>query len=110
MLHVVGRAGGTALTAIIYERGEDAPSFRGAPDEDAPYVLLCDEFYEVESGGSTFEINETTIRIAFETPIPRGFETRDQALSGAKDHIRTQFARIGVPEVDVEFETEKRQA
>lgn len=109
MLNVVGRAGGADLTAIIYERGEDAPSFRGAPDEDAPYVLLCDEFYEVEGGGSTAIIDGTTICIAFETPIPRGFETKDQALAGAKDHIRTQFARIGLRESEVDIEFKKRR-
>lgn len=110
MLHVVGRAGGTDLIAIIYERGEDAPSFRGAPDEDAPYIVLCDEFYEVESGGSTVEVDGTTIPIAFETPMPRGFETKNQALAGAKNHIRTQFARIGISEADVDIETKKREA
>lgn len=109
MLTVVGRAGGADLTAIIYERGEDAPTFRGAPDENAPYVLLCDEFYEVEGGGSTAVIDGAMICIAFKTPIPLGFETKDQALAGAKDHIRTQFARIGLPESDVVIESKKRR-
>lgn len=36
------------------------------------------------------------IRVAFETPFPRGFDTREQAIGAAKDHLRTQFARIGV--------------
>jgi len=47
MLLIRGSAGGTTLTGTLYERGERPPSFRGAPDEDAPYVWVCDEFYEV---------------------------------------------------------------
>ncbi|PSQ93868.1 MAG: hypothetical protein BRD57_01310, partial [Proteobacteria bacterium SW_6_67_9] len=50
-LFVRGRGGGTELTGTVYEEGERAPSFSGAPDEDAAYVWVCDEFYEVESGG-----------------------------------------------------------
>jgi hypothetical protein len=107
MIQVRGRGGGTALTGTIYERGETAPSFRGAPDEGAPYVWVCDEFYEVESGGSATTIDGREIRIAFESPMPRGFETRDQAVAAAKEHIRTQFARVGVAEDDVEFEVNK---
>ena len=52
MLLIRGEAGGTALTGTLYERGERAPRFKGAPDEDAPYVWVCDEFYQVESGGT----------------------------------------------------------
>ncbi|WP_290814310.1 hypothetical protein [Halovivax sp.] len=96
MLLVRGRAGGTELTGTIYERGEDAPQFRGAPDEDAAYVWVCDEFYEVDSGGSSLEIADREINVAFESPMPRGFDTRAQAVAAAKDHVRTQFARIGV--------------
>jgi hypothetical protein len=107
MIQVRGSGGGTALTGTIYERGETAPSFRGAPDEGAPYVWVCDEFYEVESGGSATTIDGREIRIAFESPMPRGFETRDQAVAAAKEHIRTQFARVGVSEDEVEFEVNK---
>lgn len=47
-MHIVrGRAGGTELTGTLYERGEQAPSFSGAPNQDAAYVWICDEFYEV---------------------------------------------------------------
>ena len=35
MLLIRGRAGGTALTGTLYERGDRVPSFKGAPDEDA---------------------------------------------------------------------------
>ncbi len=107
MLLVRGHGGGTALTGTIYERGESAPSFKGAPNEDAPYIWVCDEFYEVESGGSPTEVNGREIRIAFETPMPHGFETRDRAVDAAKEHVRTQFARIGVPEDDVRIEVIK---
>ncbi|PSQ06981.1 hypothetical protein BRC97_04735 [Halobacteriales archaeon QS_6_71_20] len=104
MLLVRGRGGGTALTGTVFERGERAPSFKGAPDEDAPYVWVCDAFYEVESGGSELVVDGETIRVAFESPAPRGFDTREQAVEAAREHVRTQFARVGVPgsEVDVE--------
>jgi hypothetical protein len=107
MLLVRGRGGGTALTGTIYERGERAPSFKGAPDEDAPYVWVCDAFYEVESGGSELVVDGEAIRVAFESPAPRGFDTREQAMAAAKEHVRTQFARVGVPEDAVEVEVVK---
>ncbi len=109
MLLVRGRAGGTELTGTLYERGERAPSFKGAPDEDAPYVWVCDEFYEVESGGTTQEVDGRELRIAFESPMPRGFDTREQALDAAKDHVRTQFARLGVDGADVDVEVRKEE-
>ncbi|ELZ78128.1 hypothetical protein KU306_01315 [Haloferax larsenii] len=104
MLLVRGHGGGTALTGTIFERGEEAPSYRGAPDEDAPYVWVCDEFYEVESGGTETTIDGQKIRVAFDTPLPRGFDTREQAITAAKEHIRTQFARVGVASTDVRIE------
>ena len=107
MLMVRGRAGGTELTGTLYERGERAPSFQGAPDEDAAYVWVCDEFYEVDSGGTVQRIDGREVNVAFESPMPRGFDTRDQALERAKEHVRTQFARIGVDPADVEFEIER---
>ena len=107
MLQVRGRGGGTALTGTIFERGEEPPSFKGAPDEDAAYVWVCDAFYEVESGGTALEIDGEEIRVAFESPMPRGFDTKDQAVAAAKDHIRTQFARVGVDDVDIEVEKEE---
>ena len=109
MLLIRGHGGGTALTGTLYERGERPPAFKGAPDEDAPYVWICDEFYEVESGGQTQVIDGRELQVAFETPMPRGFETRDQGIAAAEEHIRTQFARVGVPEKDVEVEVEKTQ-
>lgn len=109
MLLVRGRGGGTELTGTIYERGEEAPSFSGAPDEGAPYVWVCDEFYEVESGGSETTIDGQTINIAFESPMPRGFDTRDQSVAAAKEHVRTQFARVGVPEDEVTIEVSKAE-
>ena len=104
MLQIRGRAAGTALTGTVYERGERAPDFKGAPDEDAAYVWVCDEFYEVESGGTTLEVDDREIRIAFESPLPRGFDTREQAVEAAEEHVRTQFSRIGVDPDDVEIE------
>jgi len=104
MLLVRGHGGGTALTGTVFEPGEEPPTYKGAPDEDAPYVWVCDAFYEVESGGSAVEIDGEEIRIAFESPMPRGFEGREQALEAAEEHIRTQFVRIGVDRATVEIE------
>jgi hypothetical protein len=104
MLLIRGHAGGTALTGTLYERDERPPSFRGAPDESAPYTWVCDGFYEVESGGQVQQIGDREVRIAFEEPLPRGFDTREQAVDAATDHVRTQFARLGVAESDVEIE------
>jgi len=109
MLLVRGHGGGTALTGTVYERGETAPTFKGAPDEDAPYVWVCDEFYEVESGGSETTIDGREINVAFDTPMPRGFDTRDQAVDAAKEHVRTQFARVGVPADEVQIEVIKTE-
>jgi len=107
MLFVRGSAGGTTLTGTLYERGEDAPSFKGAPDEDAPYVWICDEFYAVESGGLVQRVDGEEVNVAFESPLPRGFDTRDQALAAAREHVKTQFARIGIDPHDVELEVVK---
>jgi len=104
MLLVRGHGGGTALTGTVFERGEGPPSYKGAPDDDAPYVWVCDAFYEVESGGSAMELDGEEIRVAFESPMPRGFETRQQALDAADEHIKTQFARIGVDRETVDIE------
>ena len=104
MMLVRGSAGGTSLTGTIFERGERPPSFKGALEEDAPYVWICDEFYEVESGGTVQRINDREINVAFESPMPRGFDTREQALDAAKEHVRTQFARIGVDPEEVDIE------
>jgi len=107
MLLIRGSAGGTTLTGTLYERGEDAPSFKGAPDEDAPYVWVCDAFYEVDSGGTAQVIAGQEKHVAFETPMPRGFDTREQATDAAEDHVRTQFARVGVDPDAVEIEIVK---
>mgnify|MGYP000123809137 CR=1 FL=1 len=107
MLIVSGSAGGTELTGTIYERGERAPEFSGAPDGDAPYVWVCDEFYEVESGGSTQVVDGREIQVAFESPMPRGFETRETAIEAAEEHLRTQFARLGVDSAGVEVTVEE---
>ncbi|WP_380680136.1 DUF7113 family protein [Salinigranum sp. GCM10025319] len=109
MLLIRGHGGGTALTGTLYERGETPPTFRGAPDEDAPYVWVCDEFYEVESGGSVTTIDDREIHVAFESPMPRGFDTKEQAIAAAKEHVRTQFARVGVPATEVRFEVERAE-
>jgi len=107
MILVRGSGGGTELTGTVFERGEEPPAYKGAPDEDAPYVWVCDSFYEVESGGSALLVDGDEIRVAFEEPMPRGFDTREQALTAAKEHVRTQFARIGVDPEGVEVEVTK---
>lgn len=104
MLHIRGHAGGTALTGTLYERGEEPPQFQGAPDDDAPYVWVCDAFYRVESGGTAQTIDGEEIQVAFESPMPQGFETREAAVEAGKEHVRTQFARLGIAEEDVDIE------
>jgi len=109
MLLIRGSAGGTTLTGTLYERGEEPPSYRGAPDMDAAYVWVCDEFYEVDSGGSVQQIDDREVNVAFESPMPRGFDTREAALEAAKDHLRTQFQRVGLDAEDVEIEVTKAE-
>lgn len=92
------------MTGTLYEPDEDPPAFRGAPDDKAPYVWVCDGFYQVESGGQTQTLNGEEIQIAFESPMPRGFDDRRQAIEAAQTHVRTQFARLGLPESDVDIE------
>ena len=108
MLLVSGTVGETGLTGTLYEPGESSPSFRGAPDEGSPYVWVCDAFYEVESGGQAQRIGGRKLRVAFESPAPRGFPDRVAALAAAKAHLRTQFARLGVPEGDVDISVSRR--
>lgn len=104
MILVRGRAGGTALTGTLYERGERAPSFRGAPDVDADYVWVCDEFYEVASGGQIQRVDGREVHVAFESPAPRGYDDREAAVEAAEEHVRTQFQRIGVDRDSVTIE------
>ena len=107
MLTVRGIVGDVELTGTLYEPGEQPPPFRGAPDEGAPFVWVCDEFYEVESGGQVQHIAGQEVHLAFERPMPRGFEEREQAIEAAREHVRTQFARIGIDGEDIEVEVEK---
>ena len=107
MLLVSGTAGEAGLTGTLYEPGETPPSFRGAPDEGSPYVWVCDAFYEVESGGHPQTVGDRELRVAFESPAPRGFGYRAAALSAAREHVRTQFARLGVPAEDVEVSVQQ---
>ncbi|PSQ30839.1 hypothetical protein BRD16_06340 [Halobacteriales archaeon SW_6_65_46] len=104
MLQIRGFAGGTGVTGTLYEPDEESPSYQGAPDPDAPYVWVCDSFYEVASGGQSQTIDGEEIRVAFESPTPRGFEERDRAIAAAKAHLRTQFARLGVAETEVRID------
>jgi len=104
MLQIRGSARGTDLTGTLYERGEEPPQFQGAPDDDAPYVWVCDAFYEVDSGGTSQELGDRTVQVAFESPMPRGFETREAAIEAASEHVRTQFARLGIPAAEVDVE------
>jgi hypothetical protein len=110
MLLIRGHAGGTALTGTRYERGETPPTYKGAPDEDAPYIWVCDAFYEVESGGQQTEVGGRELNVAFESPMPHGFETRDRAIEAAKEHVRTQFARVGLDSSDVDIEVVQPEA
>jgi len=108
MLLVSGTAGEAGLTGTLYEPGESPPSFRGAPEEGSPYVWVCDAFYQVESGGQAQTVGDRELRVAFESPAPRGFPDQAAALSAAKEHIRTQFARLGVPSSEVDISVSRR--
>lgn len=107
MVPIRGEAAETALTGTLYEPGETAPTFRGAPDEGSPYTWVCDDFYEVGSGGQIQRVGDREVRVAFEEPLARGFESREAAIEAATDHLRTQFARIGVDSDAVEVSVGK---
>jgi hypothetical protein len=108
MILVRGLAAGTGLTGTVFEPHETPPRYAGAPEETAPYVWICDEFYEVLSGGASAVIDGETIQIAFESPLPRGFDTESAAIEAAIEHLQVQFARVGVSGADVEIEIERR--
>ncbi len=109
MLLIRGSAAGTALTGTLYEPGERSPSFRGAPEEDAPFTWVCDEFYEVDSGGQVQQVGDREVNVAFAEPLPRGFDDRPAALAAACEHLRTQFARLGIAGDAVDIEVEQVQ-
>jgi hypothetical protein len=104
VLQIHGHVGETTLTGTLYEAGDTPPEFSGAPTDGAPYVWVCDEFYAVETGGPTQQVGHRAVQAAFESPLPRGFESRDAAIDAAREHVRTQFARLGVPGADVRIE------
>jgi hypothetical protein len=93
---ICGLAAGTGTTGTLYEPGETPPSYSGAPTTAAPYVWVCDTFYQVNSGGQQLETNNRTIQVAFDRPTVRGFERRERAVATAKSHIRRQLNRIGI--------------
>lgn len=107
MLRIGGIVGEIELSGTLYELDETPPYFSGAPDESAPYVWVCDEFYEVESGGQSQVIEDRVINVAFERPMPRGFESRDRAIQEAIELLQTQFARIGFETDEVEVTVEE---
>lgn len=109
MLLVHGTVGGAGLTGTLYEPTETPPSYRGAPDEGSPYVWVCDAFYEVASGGQRQQIGDREVRVAFESPSPRGFESRETAITAAKEHVKTQFARLGVDPSDVDVTVQRAE-
>jgi hypothetical protein len=108
VLLICGLAAGTGTTGTLYEPDETPPSYSGAPTTAAPYVWVCDTFYQVSSGGQTLETDRGTIQVAFDRPTVRGFERREQAVAAAKSHIRQQFNRIGI-DTEPEFHVDTPQ-
>lgn len=94
----------TGLTGTLFEKGESPPSYSGSADTDSPYTWVCDSFYQVSSGGTIQEIDGQKVRVAFERPILKGYRSKEMATDEAKEHIKTQFTRIGVNSEEVEFE------
>lgn len=94
----------TGLTGTLYEEGDDPPYYKESATVDAPYTWVCDSFYRVESGGRIQEIDGEEVSVAFERPRTRGYDDRDKAIEAAKEHIRTQFSRIGADPKVVSFE------
>lgn len=107
MLLIRASAGGTDLTGTLYEPGETPPSYQGAPDADTAYTWVCDEFYEVASGGQVQEVEGREVQVAFEDPLPRGFDDRERAIEAAREHLRTQFGRLGLAADEVEVAVEQ---
>lgn len=107
MILVTGWYDDLGLTGTIYRPTEKTPHYDGSPDFGDSYVWICDSFYQVESGGVTQELEHRTVQLAFEQPVKKGFETYDGALSGAKQHIKTQFQRLGLSDKTVDFNTKK---
>jgi len=103
MILVTGWYDDLGLTGTIYEPTESTPNYDGSPDFGDSYVWICDSFYQVESGGVTQELENGTVQLAFERPMKKGFRTYDEALSGARYHIKIQFQRLGLSDETVEF-------
>jgi hypothetical protein len=108
VLLICGLAAGTGTTGTLYEPGETPPSYSGAPTTAAPYVWVCDTFYQVNSGGQQLETDNGSIQVAFDRPTVRGFERRERAVTTAKSHIRRQFNRIGI-DTEPEFHVDTPQ-
>ena len=108
MLLITATSGDISLTGTLFEPGDEAPEYPNSPSVDAPYTWVCDEFYEVESGGVMQQIEGREIRIAFEPPTPRGFEKKEKAIEAAKSHVSTQLARIGLHPKDVSVEVKEK--
>lgn len=103
MILIKGDYNGTGLTGTVFEPNDTVPAYKGAPSVQSNYTWICDSFYEVDEGGTKQDIDGEEKSIVFERPIPKGFINKKQAIEGGKNHIRTQFQRIGASESDVTF-------
>lgn len=75
--------------------------------EPASSALFSFPFPEVQPGGQLQHIAGQDVHLAVEHPMSGGFEERKQAAEAAKEHVRTQFARIGIDSGDIEIEVEE---
>lgn len=108
MYQITGWVRGTGLTGTIFEPGEEAPKYKGAPDSsDSFYTFVCDSMYQVQTGGRIQYIGEEEINVVFEAPTIRLFDSMEEATEHAKSHITRQFSRLGQETESATFEIEE---
>lgn len=104
MILIKGSYKDIGLTGTVFEPDDEVPYYKGAPVVNSQYTWICDSFYEVSEGGTKQQIEGEEHSVAFERPTPKGFTSKEEAIKGGKNHIKTQFKRIDSSDADVSFE------